>query len=201
MIPYYAYKRYKQNQALKDAALDKKDEQFFAEAVDKSPPPPEPSTPATTVDSLFQENKSDWNKEKEKKSEPWGQTIKRWGTLGRAGSSSSVTKKDGALPTPSSSRPETPAEPPKPATTDNSAGNANPSTPVPELTKEQKDLAEVLDSLNMQAGQQGIAFTTPDTRALLQQFTQIIKDIINGVPTAYNDLIEVRRPLKYNRRI
>jgi hypothetical protein len=151
MIPYYAYKRYKQNQALKDAALDKKDEQFFAEAVDKSPPPPEPSTPATTVDSLFQENKSDWNKEKEKKSEPWGQTIKRWGTLGRAGSSSSVTKKvsyrynskpvkepskpsvqDGALPTPSSSRPETPAEPPKPATTDNSAGNANPSTPVPE---------------------------------------------------------------------
>ncbi|CAE6416371.1 unnamed protein product [Rhizoctonia solani] len=190
MIPYYAYKKYKQNQALKEAALDKKDEQFLTEAVEKSPPPPEPSTPTATVDSLFEGNKSDWNKEKEKKTEPWGQTIKRWGTLGRAGSSNSISKKDNTLPTPSSSRPETPGEPSKPPTMDDSAGKANPTTPEPELTKEQKELAEVLDSLNMQAGQQGIAFTTPDTRAFLQQFTQIIKDIINGVPTAYNDLIE-----------
>lgn len=38
---------------------------------------------------------------------------------------------------------------------------------------------------------QGVAFTTPVTRALLHRFTQILKDIVNGVPTAYNDLTEV----------
>ncbi|KAJ1304771.1 hypothetical protein OPQ81_005907 [Rhizoctonia solani] len=190
MIPYYAYKRYKKNQALKEAALDKKDEQFLAEAVEKSPPPSQPSTPATTVDSLFEESKMDWNRERYRRSESWGQTIRRWGALGRTGSSSSISKKDMASPTPASSLPETPSESPKPTTTGASAGATDPATPEPALTKEQQDLAEVLDSLNMQAGQQGIAFTTPDTRALLQQFTQIIKDIINGVPTAYNDLIE-----------
>ncbi|KAF8678263.1 hypothetical protein RHS04_05257 [Rhizoctonia solani] len=188
MIPYYAYKKYKQNQALKEAALDKKDEQFLSEAIERSPPPPEPSTPATTVDSLFEENKSDWSKEKERKSEPWAQTIKRWGSLGRASSSNSVSKKSDTLPTPSISQPATPGEAHKPLTLNDPT--ANPATHEPELTKEQKDLAEVLDSLNMQAGQQGIAFTTPDTKALLQQFTQIIKDLVNGVPTAYNDLIE-----------
>src|SRR4051812_12139510 len=93
MLPYYAYKRYKQNQALKETALDKKDEQFLTELVEQPPPAPEPSTPATTVDSLFEDSKFDWNKEKEKKSEPWGQTLKRWGTLGRTSSSSSVSKK------------------------------------------------------------------------------------------------------------
>ncbi|CAE6499308.1 unnamed protein product [Rhizoctonia solani] len=190
MLPYYAYKKYKQNQALKEAALDKKDEQFLAEVVERSPPPPDPSTPATTVDSLFEESKVDWNKEKEKKSEPWGQTLKRWGTLGRAGSSNSVSKKDSPSPAPSSSRPGTPSDLPKPPVEGVPTGVSNPATPEPELTKEQQDLAEVLDSLDMQAGQQGIAFTTPDTRALLQKFTQILKDIINGVPTAYDDLIE-----------
>jgi len=65
-----------------------------------------------------------------------------------------------------------------------------PAEPEPELTKEQRDLAEILDSLDMQAGQQGVAFTTPVTRALLHRFTQILKDIVNGVPTAYNDLTE-----------
>ena len=93
MLPYYAYKRYKQNQALKEAALDKKDEQFLAEAVEKSPPPPDPPTPTATIDSLFEESKSEWNREKERKSEPWGQTLKRWGTFGRASSRSSVPKK------------------------------------------------------------------------------------------------------------
>ncbi|CAE6438745.1 hypothetical protein ACGC1H_006951 [Rhizoctonia solani] len=190
MLPYYAYKKYKKNQALKEAALDKKDEQFLAKVVEQPLPTPEPSTPATTVDSLFEDNKSDWNKEKEKKSEPWGQTLKRWGTFGRANSSSSISKNDSLSPTPSNSRPQTPSETPKPPAEEPTAVAANSATPEPELTKEQRDLAEVLDSLDMQAGQQGIAFTTPGTRALLQKFTQIIKDVINGVPTAYNDLIE-----------
>ncbi|KAG9101748.1 hypothetical protein FS749_003823 [Ceratobasidium sp. UAMH 11750] len=191
MLPYYAYKRYKKNQALKDAALDKKDEEFLEEVVEKSPPAPDPPTPSVTIDSIFEENKAEWDKEKEKRSEPWGQTLKRWGTFGRASSSSSVPKKDSAVPTPSGSRPATPGEPTKPIAGEAPAsGVVAPSEPEPELTKEQRDLAEVLDSLDMQAGQQGIAFTTPVTRALLHRFAQILKDIVSGVPTAYNDLTE-----------
>lgn len=99
MIPYYAYKRYKKNQALKEAALDKKDEVFLEEVVEKSPPAPAPPSPSVTIDSIFDETKAEWEKEKEQKSEPWGQTLKRWGTLGRAGSSSSVPKKVGQYAT------------------------------------------------------------------------------------------------------
>lgn len=32
---------------------------------------------------------------------------------------------------------------------------------------------------------------TPDFRKTIQRFTQILKDIQNGVPTAYNDLVEL----------
>jgi hypothetical protein len=92
MIPYYAYKRYKKNQALKETALDKKDEKFLEEVVEKSSPAPDQPTPSVTIDSVFDENKAEWEKEKDHKSEPWGQTLKRWGTLGRTGSSSSVKK-------------------------------------------------------------------------------------------------------------
>ncbi|KAG8742821.1 hypothetical protein FRC10_000867 [Ceratobasidium sp. 414] len=191
MIPYYAYKRYKKNQALEETALDKKDEEFLEEVVEKSPPPPDPPTPAITVDSIFDENKAEWERERERKLEPWGQTLKRWGTLGRAGSSGSVPKKDSVVSTPSGSGPATPSEPTKPITAETAAvSEATPKEPEPELTKEQRDLAEVLDSLDMQAGKQGTAFTTPVTRALLHRFTQILKDMVNGVPTAYNDLIE-----------
>lgn len=90
MIPYYAYKRYKQNQALKEAALDKHDEHFLEKVVESTP---EPAPSSVTVDAIFDESKSDWNKEKEKKDEPWSSTLKRWGTLGRTTSSSSVTSK------------------------------------------------------------------------------------------------------------
>ncbi|KAG9126652.1 hypothetical protein FRC07_002624 [Ceratobasidium sp. 392] len=192
MIPYYAYKRYKEKQALKEAALDKKDEKFLEEVVEKSPPPPDPlPSPSITIDDIFDENKAEWEKEKEKKTEPWGQTLKRWGTLGRAGSSSSVPKKGSAMATPSSSAPVTPSETSKPVTLETPVtSEAAPTAPEPELTKEQRDLAEVLDSLDMQAGTQGMAFTTPVNRVLLHRFTQILKDIVNGVPTAYNDLIE-----------
>jgi len=191
MIPYYAYKRHKQNQVLKEAALDKKDEEFLEEVIEKSPPAPDPPTPAITIDSIFDENKAEWDKERERKLESWGHALKRWGTLGRAGSSSSVPKKESVVPTPSGSRPATPSEPTKSATAETTTvSEAAPTEPKPELTKEQRDLAEVLDSLDMQAGKQGTAFTTPVTRALLHRFTQILKDIVSGVPTAYNDLIE-----------
>ncbi|EWC44780.1 hypothetical protein DRE_06418 [Drechslerella stenobrocha 248] len=59
------------------------------------------------------------------------------------------------------------------------------------LTAEEKELHNALDALSL-AAQDGKAFSlSPDTRALLKSFTQILKDMINGVPTAYDDLINL----------
>ncbi|KAK6538063.1 hypothetical protein TWF694_010951 [Orbilia ellipsospora] len=59
------------------------------------------------------------------------------------------------------------------------------------LTPEEKELHEALDALSL-AAQDGKAFSlSTETRSLLKQFTQILKDMANGVPTAYDDLIKL----------
>lgn len=59
------------------------------------------------------------------------------------------------------------------------------------LTDEERELHEALDRLNL-AAQDGKAFSlSAETRSILQRFTQILKDMVNGVPTAYDDLIEL----------
>lgn len=57
-----------------------------------------------------------------------------------------------------------------------------------ELRKENKELTEVLDQLNLSAVNNRVFSFSKESEALLAKFTQILKDIINGVPTAYNDL-------------
>jgi len=57
-----------------------------------------------------------------------------------------------------------------------------------EQLKENKELTEVLDQLNLSAVNNRIFSFSKESEALLGKFTQILKDIINGVPTAYNDL-------------
>ncbi|KAF3916582.1 hypothetical protein ABW20_dc0102941 [Dactylellina cionopaga] len=59
------------------------------------------------------------------------------------------------------------------------------------LTPEEKELHDVLDALDL-AAQDGKAFSlSAETRGILKDFTQILKDMINGVPTAYDDLIKL----------
>ncbi|KAH7401052.1 hypothetical protein DE146DRAFT_654768 [Phaeosphaeria sp. MPI-PUGE-AT-0046c] len=57
-----------------------------------------------------------------------------------------------------------------------------------EQRKENKELTEVLDQLNLSAVNNRIFSFSKESETLLNKFTQILKDIINGVPTAYNDL-------------
>lgn len=57
-----------------------------------------------------------------------------------------------------------------------------------EQRKEDKELTEVLDQLNLSAVNNRVFSFSKESEALLNKFTQILKDIINGVPTAYNDL-------------
>ncbi|KAF8544658.1 hypothetical protein BDD12DRAFT_723061, partial [Trichophaea hybrida] len=60
-----------------------------------------------------------------------------------------------------------------------------------EFVREEDELTAALDQLNL-AAEDGRAFSvSAETRALLASFTQILKDIANGVPTAYDDLTKL----------
>lgn len=56
---------------------------------------------------------------------------------------------------------------------------------------DESEFAEVLEQLHL-ASKDGKLFSlSADYKSALRKFTQILKDINNGVPTAYNDLIEL----------
>jgi len=60
-----------------------------------------------------------------------------------------------------------------------------------EVSKEEQDITIALDKLNL-AAQGNSAFSlSKETQALVQKFTLVLKDLINGVPTAYDDLVKL----------
>ncbi|KAF4587300.1 RING-like domain-containing protein [Ophiocordyceps camponoti-floridani] len=52
--------------------------------------------------------------------------------------------------------------------------------------RETKDISSLLDRLNLSARNNKVV--TTDSSTLLQSFTQVFKDLVNGVPTAVDDL-------------
>ncbi|PNY28620.1 Uncharacterized protein TCAP_01473 [Tolypocladium capitatum] len=61
--------------------------------------------------------------------------------------------------------------------------------PPEEGEREAKDLGRVLDRLNLLAKNNKVIST--DSSEVLQRFTQVFKDLVNGVPTAYDDLAKL----------
>ncbi|KAF4965789.1 hypothetical protein FSARC_6460 [Fusarium sarcochroum] len=59
---------------------------------------------------------------------------------------------------------------------------------APEAEREEQDLGNVLDRLNLQAKNNKIVSLSNESSELLSRFTQVFKDLANGVPTAYGDL-------------
>ncbi|KAF4497772.1 RING-like domain containing protein [Fusarium agapanthi] len=57
-----------------------------------------------------------------------------------------------------------------------------------EAEREEQDLGNVLDRLNLQAKNNKIISLSNESSELLSRFTQVFKDLANGVPTAYGDL-------------
>lgn len=57
-----------------------------------------------------------------------------------------------------------------------------------EVAREQQDMADVLDKLNLAALNNRVFSVNEETRTLLQKFKLILKDLLNGVPEAYKDL-------------
>ncbi|TWU78536.1 hypothetical protein ED733_002061 [Metarhizium rileyi] len=61
--------------------------------------------------------------------------------------------------------------------------------PAAEQEMETKDLSRVLDRLNLSVKNNKVIST--DSSAALQSFTNVFKDLVNGVPTAYDDLMSI----------
>ena len=57
-----------------------------------------------------------------------------------------------------------------------------------EAEKETQDLAKILEELNMSAVNNRVFSFSKESEELLQKFTLVLKDVVNGAPTAYNDL-------------
>lgn len=57
-----------------------------------------------------------------------------------------------------------------------------------EVDKETQDLSNILEELNMSAVNNRVFSFSKESEELLQKFTLVLKDIVNGAPTAYNDL-------------
>ncbi|KAI1094876.1 hypothetical protein F5B19DRAFT_443787 [Rostrohypoxylon terebratum] len=64
--------------------------------------------------------------------------------------------------------------------------------PEQEARKEEADMAHVLEDLNLAASMDNKAFSlSKESAETLRKFTQVLKDLVNGVPTAYQDLVKL----------
>ncbi|KAJ6096268.1 hypothetical protein N7486_007014 [Penicillium sp. IBT 16267x] len=102
---------------------------------------------------------------------------KRWSTMfwKKNGDSKKDTEKDSSKGDTSQS--QTPVLPSS-APTDNGQ----------EAQKEQEDMIDILERLNLAADNNRVFSVSDETQELLRKFKLIFKDLINGVPTAYRDL-------------
>jgi hypothetical protein len=57
-----------------------------------------------------------------------------------------------------------------------------------EAEKERKDLTSILDQLNLSSVNNRAFSFSKQSQKLMDDFTQVLKDLVNGVPTAYDDL-------------
>lgn len=64
----------------------------------------------------------------------------------------------------------------------------NLSVPIAEEEREKNDLSRVLDDLNLSAQNNKVFSLSKDSQELVGKFTMVLKDLVNGVPTAATDL-------------
>lgn len=65
------------------------------------------------------------------------------------------------------------------------------SSDVADADREKHDLNRVLEDLNLSARNNKVISMSKESAVLMQRFTQVFKDLVNGVPTAYNDLVSL----------
>lgn len=68
------------------------------------------------------------------------------------------------------------------------AVEASKAADLTETQRETKELTQILEELNLSAVNNRVFSFSKESEELLGKFTLVLKDIVNGVPTAYNDL-------------
>jgi len=67
-----------------------------------------------------------------------------------------------------------------------------PGVGASEAEREQAEVAKVLDDLNLaSSGDNKVFSLSKDSAEVVRRFTQVLKDLVNGVPTAYGDLVKL----------
>ncbi|KAG0650160.1 hypothetical protein D0Z07_3144 [Hyphodiscus hymeniophilus] len=183
MLEYFSYKKIKKHQAEKRAEtqvqsplLNEEDENFLERIVSaEGTPPPLPERPhglgpeaGDTTGNSSQlvshdgrvDEKNDKGKGKENEKAKDAKKANRFSFLTRSG-----TKKDKKL-----------------------SPNEKVVTPD-EAVKEEDDINKILDDLNLAAVNNRAFSISKESQELVQKFTVILKDLVNGVPTAYDDLV------------
>jgi hypothetical protein len=69
-----------------------------------------------------------------------------------------------------------------------SAAEAAKTDEQKEAEKEQKELTQVLDQLNLSAVNNRVFSFSKESEELFSKFSLVLKDVVNGVPTAYDDM-------------
>ncbi|KAF2997672.1 hypothetical protein E8E13_005956 [Curvularia kusanoi] len=190
-----------------EPVLDEEDEKFLERlaAIASEPegtPPPLPGRPAVVIDSQGQQKVGKDAQEALMdgadnialpKSPPEKKAFASYFSLPKFG-----RKTDKDQDTPSSTKDKkgkakvTPAE--RNELADNlllAAERTKSAEEAAEVEAETRDLTKILDDLNMSAVNNRVFSFSKESEELLQKFTLVLKDIVNGAPTAYNDLEEL----------
>ncbi|KAI9727961.1 MAG: hypothetical protein M1828_005366 [Chrysothrix sp. TS-e1954] len=71
---------------------------------------------------------------------------------------------------------------------DNKDSETSPAESKEEAARETRDISSVLSGLNLATLNNRVVSLSDDSKKLVHQFNLILRDIVNGVPTAYDDL-------------
>ncbi|KAJ5645019.1 hypothetical protein N7507_011030 [Penicillium longicatenatum] len=104
--------------------------------------------------------------------------MKRWSTMFWKKNADSKKDKDKDAAKDDTSQ----SQPPAPPSTTTPPDNGQ------EAQKDQEDMIDILERLNLAADNNRVFSVSDETQELLRKFKLIFKDLINGVPTAYRDL-------------
>lgn len=188
------------NETGAEPVLDEEDEKFLERlaAIASEPegtPPPLPGRPAVVIDENGQQKvgkdaqealMDGADKIELPKSPPERKAFTSYFTLPKFGKKSE--QKDVTTKDKKGKAKVTEAERNELADTLLAAAEKSKSAEENEVEKETQDLTKILEELNMSAVNNRVFSFSKESEELLQKFTLVLKDIVNGAPTAYNDL-------------
>lgn len=179
MLEYFTYKKVKKHQAEKRArevsqtpplkpVLSPDDERFIEHLVSEGTPPPLPERPHVLNQEALDANENTTQLErsisKGKNKENVKGPEKSKKKENRFSSLFAKSKKG-----------------------DKNAANL----PEEEVENEEDDITRVLNDLNLSAVNNRALSLSKESNELMAKFTLVLKDLVNGVPTAYDDLVHL----------